>query len=50
MRKTLELRNKAKDELGDKLDIRYFHEVMISAGAIPLPILALQVKRYIQKK
>ena len=47
MTKILELRNKAQAELGDKYDIRDFHEVVIGTGAMPLPILARQVERYI---
>ncbi|MFT5675567.1 MAG: hypothetical protein ACI808_001498 [Paraglaciecola sp.] len=47
MTKILELRGKAQTELGDKFDIRDFHEVVIGAGAMPLPILAQQVERYI---
>ena len=47
MIKILELRNKAQAELGDKYDIRDFHEVVIGTGAMPLPILARQVERYI---
>jgi uncharacterized protein (DUF885 family) len=47
MTKILELRDKAQTELGDKFDIRAFHEVVIGAGAMPLPILAQQMERYI---
>ncbi len=47
MTKILELRGKAQAELGDKFDIRDFHEVVIGAGAMPLPIWAQQVERYI---
>jgi uncharacterized protein (DUF885 family) len=47
MTKILELRDKAQAALEDKFDIRDFHEVVIGAGAMPLPILAQQVERYI---
>lgn len=47
MTKILELRNKAQAELGEQYDIRDFHEVVIGTGAMPLPILARQVERYI---
>jgi uncharacterized protein (DUF885 family) len=36
MLKILELREKAKKSLGDKFDIRQFHEVVLSNGSVPL--------------
>lgn len=50
MLKILELRKKAKDALGDKFDIREFHEVVISHGAIPLNVLEDFVDEYIASK
>ncbi len=50
MLKILELRKKAKDAIGDKFDIRDFHEVVISHGAIPLDILEDFVDDYIASK
>ena len=50
MLKILELRKKAKDALGDKFDIRDFHEVVISHGAIPLNILEDFIDEYISSK
>jgi uncharacterized protein (DUF885 family) len=50
MLKILELRKKAKDALGDKFDIREFHEVVISHGAIPLNVLEDFVDEYIGSK
>ena len=47
MLKILELRAKAKEALGDKFDIRAFHEVVISHGAIPLDVLEDFVNEYI---
>ena len=47
MLKILELRKKAKAALGDKFDIRDFHEVVISHGAIPLNVLEDFVDEYI---
>ena len=35
----LELRERARKELGDKFDIRAFHDEMIDGGAMPLDIL-----------
>ncbi|WP_133471780.1 DUF885 domain-containing protein [Paraglaciecola marina] len=43
----LALREKAKAALGDKFDIKDFHDVVIGTGALPLPILTKQVDKYI---
>jgi len=37
--KILELREKAKKQLGAKFDIRQFHDVVLENGAVPLPVL-----------
>jgi len=50
MMKILDLREKAKTELGDKFDIRDFHDVVLKNGAVPLPILEELVDAYIAKK
>ncbi|WP_194768527.1 DUF885 domain-containing protein [Tamlana sp. I1] len=50
MLKILELRKKAKDALGDQFDIREFHEVVISHGAIPLNVLEDFVDDYMASK
>jgi len=50
MLKILELRSKAKEALGDQFDIREFHEVVISQGAIPLNVLEDFVNDYIASK
>lgn len=47
MIRILELRERAEQRLGDRFDIREFHDVVIGAGALPLPILEQQVDRYI---
>lgn len=39
MLKIMELREKSKKKLGDKFDIRHFHDVVLKNGAVPLPIL-----------
>ena len=39
MIKLLELREKARVALGDKFDIRGYHEVVLSNGAVPLSVL-----------
>ncbi|MDX1363130.1 MAG: DUF885 domain-containing protein [Arenibacter latericius] len=50
MLKIVELREKAKEALGDKFDIREFHEVVLSQGAIPLNVLEDFVVEYIASK
>lgn len=48
--KILELRAKARKELGDKFDIREFHNVVLKNGSVPLTILEKIVERYIKEK
>ena len=47
MLKILELREMAKEKLGDKFDIRNFHEVILSNGALPLDVLEDLVNQWI---
>jgi len=42
-----EIRRKAEAALGDKFDIREYHNVVLSDGAKPLPVLEAKVDRYI---
>jgi uncharacterized protein (DUF885 family) len=46
-RKILELRDKAKTELGVKFDIRAFHDQVIDAGAVPLDVLEQRIDAWI---
>jgi len=48
MMKILELRQKAMDSLGDRFDIRDFHDVVLKNGAVPLDILERIVDDYIE--
>jgi uncharacterized protein (DUF885 family) len=48
--KILELRERAKRELGDRFDIRDFHAVVLENGPLPLDILEQQVDAYIAAK
>lgn len=50
MRKILELRAKAQTELGDKFDIRGFHDAVLGGGALPLSVLERRVDEWIQLK
>ncbi len=47
MIKIQELRQKAEAELGDKFDIRGFHDTVLSGGALPLTILERRVDDWI---
>ena len=42
-----ELRGRAETELGDKFDIRGFHDTVLGGGTVPLSILETQVDRWI---
>ena len=42
-REFIELREKARRELGEKFDIRQFHQCVLENGSMPLDILAKQV-------
>ena len=50
MNKILELREKAKKELGTKFNIREFHDVVLTSGAVPLSVLEDLVNDYIKNK
>ncbi|MGB2739978.1 MAG: DUF885 domain-containing protein [Cognaticolwellia sp.] len=47
MLKIVELREKAKQQLGAKFDIRQFHDVVLTNGAVPLNVLEDMVDDYI---
>lgn len=47
--KILELRQRAKEMLGDKFKIQEFHNVVLNLGAVPLTILEEAVDLYIQR-
>ncbi len=50
MIKILELREHAKKELGDKFDIRQFHDVLLTNGAVSLTTLEELVNNWIEVK
>jgi uncharacterized protein (DUF885 family) len=47
MMKIQDLRKKAEDALGDKFDIRAFHDTVLAGGALPLVILERRVDQWI---
>ena len=48
--KILQLREKAKQDLGSKFNLKDFHNVVLQNGAMPLQILEQQVERYVRTK
>jgi uncharacterized protein (DUF885 family) len=44
-----QLREKAKTELGDKFDIRGFHDAVLNGGSVPLSTLDKKIDRWIAK-
>ena len=48
--KMLELRALAEQELGDRFDIRAFHDELLGVGAIPLDALEVRMIRWIEQE
>jgi len=47
--KITELREKARKELGDKFDIRAFHDEVLGAGALPMDVLEQRINDWIAR-
>jgi uncharacterized protein (DUF885 family) len=47
--KILELRARAEQELGDKFDIRDFHDAVLMTGGVPLDMLEQEIERFIEE-
>jgi uncharacterized protein (DUF885 family) len=47
--KIRELRARAEKELGEKFDVREFHDAVLANGSVPLPVLEQAIERYIEK-
>ena len=45
-----ELRQRAEEKLGDKFDIREYHDVVLSDGTKSLPVLEAKVDRWIESQ
>ena len=50
MIKILSLREKAKKKLGDKFDVREYHDVIISSGPVPLSIMEERVNAWVESR
>jgi uncharacterized protein (DUF885 family) len=48
--KFLELRDRAKKKLGDKFDIRAFHDQMLGGGPLPLDVLDERTNEWIAQQ
>ena len=49
MMKFQELRGNAESALENDFDIRTFHDVVLGAGALPMPLLESRVDRWIEE-
>lgn len=45
-----DLKEQAKKELGDRFDVRAFHDTVLASGALPMDILKSQVRQWINKE
>jgi uncharacterized protein (DUF885 family) len=46
--KIIELREHARQALGNRFDLRAYHNVVLTTGVVPLDVLAREVERYVQ--
>lgn len=50
MLKIVELRERARTKLGQRFDLRAFHDVVLGSGPLPLPILEANVDAWIRER
>jgi uncharacterized protein (DUF885 family) len=46
----LKLRQYAKDQLGDKFDLRAFHDEVLGGGALPMDVLDVRVRQWVARQ
>jgi len=44
------LRREAEQQLGDRFDVRAFHDVVLETGAVPLDVMEGKVRAWITRK
>jgi len=44
------LRAQAEQELGDRFDVKAFHDAVLSQGSVPLPVLESQIQAFIAQR
>ena len=49
MMKFRELRTRAQEQLGDRFNMRAFHDTVLGGGSLPLPVLEARVDRWIAR-
>lgn len=45
----MKARRKAEAALGEKFDIRHFHDTVLQLGSVPLPVLEARIDRFIEE-
>ena len=48
--KIRELRARAEQQLGEKFDLRAFHDTVLALGSVPLPVLERHVDAWIASR
>jgi uncharacterized protein (DUF885 family) len=48
--KIRELRAHAEERLGDRFDVRAFHDAVLGGGAVPLDVLEKQIEAWIAEQ